>query len=166
MRNFFTRLFLIKFALALFFLSSGCATKLIPNTNLRDNWENRTITEFMEKYRQAIESRSPDAVMELVSSDYFEDGGNVDPSDDYDASKLREKLEATFSRSKEIKVTLYLQSVVQKDDRYEVFYQFRENALMEFPSGAKWMSASDVNRIVARLKGYSLSDGLEIVSGL
>ena len=78
------------FLLALLLMAVGCKPNLLPSTNLKDNGENRALVDFMLKYKGAIENRDADALMTLVSKDYFEDNGNMLQEDDYGYDGLRE----------------------------------------------------------------------------
>jgi hypothetical protein len=69
---------------------AGCATHYIPNTDVEDRDDNRKIIEFCEKYRHAVEERNVPLLVQMASPSYFEDGGNVDASDDMDYAGLRE----------------------------------------------------------------------------
>lgn len=142
----------------------GCKPALLPRSNLEDTPENRPIVDFINRYIKAVEHRSVEEVMALVASDYLETNGNTDPSDDYGYTQLRSKLELTFSKTKDLRLLVYIQKVLpQVDGTYHIIYYFKQNALMEFPSDSKWMAASDVNRLIVRKK----ADGdYEIIAGL
>src|SRR5678810_123120 len=70
----------------------GCATHYIPNTDVEDNDDNRKVIAFCEKYRHAVEERNVPLLLDLASPSYYEDGGNVDATDDMDYAGLREYL--------------------------------------------------------------------------
>ncbi len=144
----------------------GCKPNLLPNTNVRATRENRVIVDFVNQYKKAVESRSADAVMALVAADYFDAGGNNDPADDVNRDQLEKKLRDSMAKVKELTLKIIVQNIERNDDMVNVVYYFSENALVQFPSGEKWTAMSDVNRMVLRLKGRSLADGFEIVSGL
>ena len=83
-------LFLAAAASAL--LLTGCATRYIPNTDVEDTEENRTVVTFCERYRHAVELKDVGELLKLASNEYYEDGGNIDASDDLDYSGLRDYL--------------------------------------------------------------------------
>ena len=56
-------------------LLSACTQQLIPNTDLADTEENRSLVEFCELYRHAVERRDIDKLLSLAHPDYYEDGG-------------------------------------------------------------------------------------------
>ena len=139
---------------------------MVPNTNLQNTSENRALVDFMVQYRQAIENRSVEDVMVLVSEDYFEDNGNLDQSDDYGRDGLEAKLSKTFEHTKAIRLDLFVQNAAVDNGQILLDYRYRQRALMHLPVGDQWVSHGDVNRLVLRPKGEAPEDGFEILSGL
>lgn len=146
----------------------GCKPDLIPGTKLEDNSENRAIADFMESYRKAMEARSAEDVLALVAEDFFEDNGTSVQSDDYGIEKLRADLARNFEHTSVIQLRLELQHVEPAEDegQTKVYYRYLQRALLNLPAGSRWVSQSDVNRIVLRPKGDSHQDGFLIVAGL
>lgn len=149
-----------------FSILPGCAPSLIPGTNVEDSDENRRVIAFLGKYRKAVVQRNVDGVVALTTEDYFEDNGTVDQKDDYGRAGLQEKLAANFSRTKD----LQLEIIVQKIERPEgeagpvhVAFRYNQRVLVDLPAGEKWISATDVNRLVLRPNG---ADDFLIASGL
>lgn len=148
--------------------AAGCEHQMIPGTNIEDTDENRAVIDFMEVYRSAIQSREADRVLELVAEEYFEDNGTEEQKDDYGLEKLRTGLSEKFEHTEVIQLSLTIQHIDSEDDtaRIRVYYRFLQRALLELPAGNRWVSSSDVNRLVLRRKGDRVSDGFLIVSGL
>ena len=96
--------------LASFVSISACKPTLLPSTNLADNKENRALVDFMLQYKGAVEKRNSEAVMALVSKDYFEDNGNLVQEDDYGYEGLNERLNTRFEHLKAIKLDLFIQN--------------------------------------------------------
>lgn len=145
--------------------SAACKPAMIPGTNVEDTEENRKVIDFLGKYRSAVVEKSPDAVVGLCAKDYFEDNGTVDQSDDYGIAKLHDKLAADFSRTKEIQLELVVQQIERNDKEkgiVKVAYRYNQRALVSFPAGEKWISLTDVNRLVLKESdsGYLISSGL------
>ena len=92
-----------KTMVALALLLTACAQQLIPNTDLADTEENRRVIEFCEVYRHAVELRDIDKLLSLAHADYYEDGGNVDATDDLDYAGLKAYLESEFVRARAIR---------------------------------------------------------------
>lgn len=145
---------------------TACKPRLLPNTSVPDTKENRAVTDFLNLYKKATESRSVQEVMALVADDYFENGTRFESNEKYGYTKLAEKLTQAFEKTEAISLNLFVQHVQRKDRNFEVVYYFVEKALIKYPSESRWMSANDVNRMVLRMKGNTLRDGFEIVAGL
>jgi hypothetical protein len=153
-------------AVALAVLAAGCKPSLIPGTNVEDTDENRRVIEFLGKYREAIVQKSPDRVVGLCAPDYFEDNGTPDQDDDYGLAELRQKLEANFARTKEIQLEIIVQKIERAEERdapVKVAFRYNQRALIDFPAGQKWITITDVNRLVLRpdaAGGYLIASGL------
>src|SRR5262249_32946072 len=89
----------------------GCATRYIPNTDVEDSDDNRKIITFCEKYRHAVEDRNVQVLLDLASPAYYEDGGNVDASDDMDYDGLRDYLEGKFKDTRAIRYEIRYRKV-------------------------------------------------------
>jgi hypothetical protein len=76
---------------------------LIPNTDVEDTAENRKIVQFCEEYRRAVENREVGVLFNLAHPKYYEDGGNIDASDDIDHAGLKEFLRDRFSGTQAIR---------------------------------------------------------------
>jgi hypothetical protein len=146
--------------------ASGCKPELIPGTSVEDSDENRKVLTFLTRYQSAMQERSVDKVAALCAADYFEDNGNQDPKDDYNLDGLKKKLGDHFARTKELVLEVYVQKVEHADDgRVSVAYRYNTRALVGFPSGDKWLTATELNRIVLRPVDKDEA-GYRIVSGL
>ena len=156
---------LVLFALC----AAACKPDLLPGTKVEDTPPNRAVIEFLTRYHAAVVERSPDAVLKLVAKDYFEDNGTASPGDDYGIDGLRARLEENFKQTKEINLDMTVQKVEREKNLVKVSYRFRQRALVALPAGDKWLSQSDVNRIVLRADGsVDTTDpaAFHIVSGL
>ncbi len=146
----------------------GCKPDLLPGTNIEDTSENRAVIEFVEEYRKAVESRSSEAVLKLVADDYFEDRGTATDTDDYGIEKLRSDLETHFQVADVVQLRVEVQHVKYdpENDLVHVYYRYLQRAHLDLPAGSKWVTDSDINRLVLRQTGMSPTDGMLIVSGL
>jgi hypothetical protein len=158
---------LLLMALGLFFFTS-CKPQLLPSTNVLATRENKSIVEFLEKYKTAVEKRSIDAIMEFVAKDYSDNMGSENPALHVDYLKLKEKLEKTLPRIQDIRLGMFVQHISKLDKNiYEVVFYFNKHILMEVPSGEKWVSIKDVNRMVIRERhDKDSSYKYEILQGL
>lgn len=146
---------------------SACKPALLPETSVADTKENRAVKAFLDKYRSAMECRSTKAVMDLVASDFFENAGTTGQSTEkYGYSELREKLDATFAKIETIKLNYHVQNIERRGELFYVYYYFMQRAQVHYPSESHWVTASDVNRMVLRMKGRNFANGFEILSGI
>ena len=59
---------------------------------------NRQVIAFCEDYRHAVEKRNTGLLLRLADPKYYEDGGNVDTSDDLDYAGLQAYLDSKSHR--------------------------------------------------------------------
>jgi hypothetical protein len=151
---------------------AACKPRLLPGTTVEDTADNRRVVEFVAAYEQAIERRSADAVVSLCAPDYFEDNGTVDQKDDYGVDRLKAQLEEDFAKTKEIQLEILVQNVSEAEGAKEPLvyldYRYKQRALVTLPAGDKWISTSDVNRLVLREddEADDAASRFMIVSGL
>lgn len=149
-------------ALLFAFATTACAHSKIPNTNIDDTDENREILSIVDAYHSAIENRDADAVLALVSDEFYEDNGNTDRDDDYGKSQLADSLRSEFEKTEQFQLGLKVDGIVVDEDRAEAFVQYNLRARTEYPSGKKWKTSSDRARMtLVRTNGKWL-----IISGL
>jgi hypothetical protein len=130
---------------------AGCKPKLIPGTNVATSGENKEIVDFLNKYKAAVEKRSVDAIMEFVAKDFKDNMGSEDPKDYMDYLTLKEKLEKTLPLVKDMRLGMFIQRIAKiEKDTYEVVFYFHKQILTTVPSGEKWISIKEVNRMVIR----------------
>lgn len=151
---------------------AACKPSLLPGTTVEDNAENRRVVEFVQAYEQAIERRSADAVVALCAPDYFEDNATVDQADDYGVDRLKTLLADDFAKTKEIQLDILVQKIIEPEGTKErllyVDYRYKQRALVTLPAGEKWITTSDVNRLVLREDEAQVeaTSRYQIVSGL
>jgi hypothetical protein len=147
-------------------VSASCKPDLIPGTHVENTSANRAVIEFLGKYHRAVVERSPDAVVSLTAADYFEDNGTIEQEDDYGREMLKEKLKADFDRTKEIQLEILVQQIERPEGErgpVKVAFRYSQRALVSFPAGEKWVSITDVNRLVLR---PDVATGFLIAAGL
>lgn len=159
-RPLLTRLLPLGMAFAL----AACAHGKIPDTNIEDTEENRSVLRLVRAYEAAVESLDADAVLALVSSDFYEDNGNTDASDDYGYEGLAVNLRAGFERTRALQLALRIDAIdVEDDEAYaELYYEYR--AKVEYPAGPRWDTGTDRFRL--KLRRENEDDAWRIVSGL
>jgi hypothetical protein len=128
---------------------TACGASTIPNTDVEDTPENRTVIAFCEKYRRAVERRDVTGLLELASKDYYEDGGNIDASDDIDYAGLREYLQNKFGEATGIRYEIRYRRVVRERDQVFVDYTFSASYRVLDPASnnERWRSAVEENRL-------------------
>lgn len=156
---------LFRFGLLLLTLTFfGCATRYIPNTDVEDTDENRKIVSFCEQYRHAVEQRNVPLLLRLASPNYYEDGGNVDASDDMDYDGLRAYLEGQFRDARAIRYEVRYRRISRgKQGRINV--DFTYSASYKIPglkTPEEWRHTVAENR----LELIEEKDSFKIVSGM
>ncbi len=144
------KLLMVTVASLLLSVFYGCPPKYIPGTNVIDNDENRAIFILVEKYRRAYDEKDIDTIMSLVSKNFYENGGNSDPSDDYNFEGLRKNLTEKFSKTKAQGLEIRIKSIdFDKDNnRVSVKYNYFVKFQMALSSGDKWETASDTAELL------------------
>ena len=136
----------VALALALFVL--GCATHYIPNTDVEDTSENRKVISFCEKYRRAVEERNVPLLLDMASAAYYEDGGNVDASDDMDYDGLRDYLEGRFKDTRAIRYEIRYRKIHGAENgRVLVEYTYTASYKIPGLSGDEWRHTVAENRL-------------------
>lgn len=153
------------FALALGVSLAACGHSKIPFTQIDDTEDNRAILATIEAYQKAAEARDAEAVLALVSPDYFENNGNSDESDDYNYEQLQTALAADFARTQHLRLRVRVDAIEtdESDDNRayaEVLYDIQ--AHNDYPTGAKWDTGSDRARLTLVRHGNTW----RIVAGL
>ena len=147
-------------------VSSACKPGLLPQSSVPDTKENRAVKEFLDTYKSATECRSVDGIMDLVAPDFFEGLHSEESRDKYGYSELRTKLQNTFAKIDTLTLSYHIQKIERKENLFFVYYYFVQRALVSYPSEPEWVTVTDVNRMVLRMKGKQISDGFEILSGI
>ncbi len=151
----------------------GCADRFLPNTDVEDTPEHRKIVSFCEAYRKAVERKDVPTLLGLASQDYYEEGPNVDASDDIDYAGLREYLSHKFDDTNNIRYEIrYRRITWQKKkcldgdescDRVFVDYTYSGSYRVATSNeGDKWKSTVEENRLELVPNGETY----QIISGM
>jgi hypothetical protein len=142
---------------------SGCAQKLIPNTDVADTEKNRKVVEFCEEYRRAVEKRNISLLLKLAHPSYYEDGGNIDASDDLDYAGLRDYLESKFSETRAIRYEIRYRRVGEgRKSTVTVDFTYSASFKIPGPEGEVWQRKVADNRLELLPQG----DTFRILSGM
>jgi hypothetical protein len=154
----------VLFLFLLGLLSTGCSKQYIPNTDVEENEFNRKVVEFCEEYRRAVERRNVALLLKLADKNYYEDGGNIDASDDIDYAGLKEFLETKFRGVTAVRYEIRYRDVTRgRNDR--IFVDFTYSASYKLPKQdgtTVWRRRVADNRLELREQG----DGFTIVAGM
>lgn len=126
----------------------ACPPRYIPGTTIIDNDENRAIVVLIEKYRRAYNEKDVDTIMSLVSKNFYENGGNSDPSDDYNYDGLKKNLTDKFSKTRAQGLEIKIKSIESDKDRVSVRYNYFVKFQMALAGGDRWETASDTAEII------------------
>jgi hypothetical protein len=125
----------------------ACTTKYIPNTDVPDTEENRELIAFCEEYRRAVERKNIGALLKLASERYYEDGGNVDASDDIDLAGLEEYLSDRFQDASAIRYEIRYREISREEGRIYVDYTYSASFRIPGVSSEEWKRRVEDNRL-------------------
>jgi hypothetical protein len=143
-------------------LTVACHDKVIPNTEIPDNDDNRAIIAFCERYRHAVEDLNVGLVLSLASPRYFDNSGTPSPDDDVDRAGLERLMMEKF---KDVKSVRY---EIRYRDVYEtlgvVYVEYTYNMAFQYQLGdkAKWANRTSDNR----LELERVPDGFLVLAGM
>ena len=150
-------------AAPLAFVLMACSTHYIPNTDVEDTSDNRNVIMFCEKYRKALEAQNVGALLAMASPRYYEDGGNVDPSDDLDYEGLQEWLQGRFQEARGIRYEIRYRRI-SKGAHNRVYILYTYSASYKIPGlkQEEWRRTVAENRLELVPNGRSF----KIVAGM
>lgn len=151
-------------ALAAGLWCAACGGATIPNTDVEDTPDNRTVISFCEQYRRAVEKRDITSLVGFASPEYYEDGGNIDASDDIDHAGLKDYLTTKFGDASGIRYEIRYRRVVRERELVFVDYTFSASYRVLEPDSERerWQSAVEENRLelVAAGESYLIVAGM------
>jgi hypothetical protein len=137
---------------------------VIPNTDVTDTALNRKIVEFCEEYRHAVENRKVGELLNMAHPKYYENGGNIDATDDIDRAGLKDFLDERFRDARAIRYEIrYRRVEVTEEEKVFVDYTYSASYKIPGPTGEEvW------HRQVAdnRLELVPYEDSYLILSGM
>ena len=140
----------------------GCAPKMIPNTEVEDNQENRDIISFCERYRHAVEDLNIGLLISLASPRYFDNSGTVSGDDDMDKSGLEAILKERFKAIEAIRYEIKYRSIYKKTDVVYVEYTYTTSFRYNVDGVPHWENKTADNR----LELEETNGGYAILSGM
>lgn len=145
-------------------LGGACGGGTLPRTEIPDTDDNREIYDRVLHYRDLMEERNVDGILEMVSRDYYENNGTTETDrDDYGYETLRDEVLPKLRENiQAVQYQVLLRRIEVDDDRaradFEYFYRFK------FVEGGEegWAQKNDFNRLE-----FKREDGTwKIVAGL
>ena len=147
---------------ALLVVAAASCAGTIPGTDIADTRDNRAIMGVIDSYRKAFEARDAAAALALVSSDYFDDAGTADASDDLDRSQLAKALPATLARLPAMKMDLTVTRIDVDGDKATAYMFHDTRYRVTTPRGEIAKRDEDLARMTFKREG----DAWKIASGL
>lgn len=143
----------------------GCADKVIPNTDVPDNPENREVIDFMERYRRAVEKRDVKALIAMAAPSYFDDNGTPTGDDDKDYEGLQKQLESWLETVKTVRYEIRYRGITFEHGRILVAFTYSGSFEIIKPDGTTdWSRLIGDHRIELIRSGPG--DALLIQSGM
>lgn len=126
----------------------ACSPKFIPNTDVEDTEHNREIIQFCEEYRRAVERRNIGLLLKLAHPSYYEDGGNIDASDDLDYAGLADYLREQFAETRAIRYEIRYRRVGE-GRKNTIYVDYTYSASFKIPTerGEIWQRKVADNRL-------------------
>lgn len=136
---------------------------LSQETQIRTSDDIDAIIGIVEAYASALEGMQLDAILPLVSPEYYENAGTTDTTtDDYGFNGIFPLLEMLSEHVVEMRVELEIKDILVDGDRAEVLCDYGLTMLYDVGDTQRWQTERDVNRLQLRRE----SDGWMIISGL
>lgn len=119
------------------------AAKRIPATD-----QNRQVYEVVKAYHAAVENKDVEALRQMVSRNYHENGGTTDdPSDDYGYDKLVGRLELLSKHFKRVQVRIRLVDMQVSGQEASVDIEYVGRALLTEGNADAYSSRDDFARM-------------------
>jgi hypothetical protein len=127
---------------------AACAPSMIPGTEIPDTRENHELLKQVEIYRQAIERKDFQAVIDMVSQSYYDTRGHPDdPSFHWDYARLKAELPDRLAQVKDLRLEIVPRRIEIKKDRAQVSYLFTQDFIAVLPTGEVPKHESELNRM-------------------
>ena len=141
---------------------AACGPRRIPGTEISDTPDTRAVVAVIDQYRQAAERRDADAVLALVSPNYYDDAGTPDPGDDVNYEQLRKRLTEDYAKLASLRMQINVRNVEVDGSRAQAFVYYEEAYRIASKTGEIPRVASDVHRMtfVREPEGWKFASGL------
>jgi hypothetical protein len=142
---------------------AACAHGRIPGTQIPNTEPNREVYAVVRKALDALASRDSKTLLSVVSTRYFESNGTPQPEDDYGYEQLKNDiLPKMMTVTKEVFIEAQVQEIDVNGDRAHADIRYSSRARLELPSGSRWDSHRDFDRITLDREpgGWKITGGL------
>jgi hypothetical protein len=126
---------------------TACAGHHIPGTEIRETPDTQAIYGVIEAYRAAAERREPDAILALVSTQYFDDAGTPDPADDLDYAQLQRVLPAQFQKVSAMRLGITVREIQVNGDHATANLFYDGHYRLTTQAGETAKAASDLSQM-------------------
>jgi hypothetical protein len=140
----------------------ACAPPRIPGTTIDDTKDTRAVIQVVQDYAGALQRKDAPAILDLVSPNYFDDGGTTDPTDDMDFGRLKETLPKDLAKLDTVRVDMVVRAVEVKGDEATVEIFSDDWYRVATPNGPVPRRDSDISRmrLVRAGQAWKITSGL------
>jgi hypothetical protein len=148
--------------IALVLLVAACSHNTIPGTNIPDDPQTRAVLDVFSRYKDAMETRDPNAVLSLAAPTYYDTGDVSRSRGPMDLAALQKRLPADLSKLTGLKLEVSVKDLKVEGDKANIDYFQVLRYAVKTPTGEAWHSESDD----ARMRFVRVGRGWKIASGL
>jgi hypothetical protein len=118
------------------------------DAEIADTPEHREIVEVVERYRRALEDKDVGTLRQLISSDYYENGGTSHTTlDDYGYDELTQVFQVYAQTVRQLRLSVQIHNIEVEGDRANVYVEFGYNMLYMVDGQERWHVDQDTNRL-------------------
>ena len=127
---------------------SACAARKIPGTDIDDTSETRAVLDVVNKYRQAVESKNAQAIIDLAHESFKDDGGSSSPEDDLDYKSLFTELPGRFQKVDDVRLDVNVRRIEFDADQKAARVTYTYTMSFKMPSlTSKPQTESDIKQM-------------------
>ncbi|MCK9523645.1 MAG: hypothetical protein M0R76_11495 [Proteobacteria bacterium] len=134
-------------AIAVVLSAVACQKQMIPNTEVPDNRFNRSVIEFCERYRHAVEDLNIGLLMSMASPRYFDNAGTPSGDDDYDRDGLEEILHKRFTAIKAMRYEFKYRDIYERNGLIGVEVTYTMSFQYEVDGKSRWHNRTADKRL-------------------
>lgn len=122
--------------------------QIAEDAEILDDQVHHDILDVVSTYQEAMEHKDIATLEKLVSSEYYENGGTTDRTeDDYGRAGLKPVLARFDDKVESVKFHVLVKELRVEGGRAQVFYEYTWNFLYKVGDVPRWESGTDVNRL-------------------